>query len=37
MDLPGAVLTNDDSFDEVVINRIPKEIGYYVYPGKIIE
>lgn len=35
-DLPGAVLTNDDSFDEVVINRIPKEIGYYVYPGKII-
>lgn len=35
-DLPGSVLTDEESFDEAVINNIQKEIGYYVYPGKII-
>lgn len=35
-DLPGTILTDDDSFDEAVINNVQKEIGYYVYPGKII-
>ena len=35
-DLPGATFTEEQSFDETVINNIQKEIGYYVYPGKII-
>ena len=35
-DLPGVPLTEDESFDETVINNLQKEIGYYVYPGKII-
>lgn len=35
-DLPGSVLTDEESFDEAVINNVQKEIGYYVYPGKII-
>lgn len=35
-DLPGATFTEEQSFDETVINNVQKEIGYYVYPGKII-
>jgi len=35
-DLPGATFTEEQSFDETVITNVPKEIGYYVYPGKII-
>ena len=35
-DLPGVALTEDESFDEAVSKSIQKEIGYYVYPGKII-
>lgn len=35
-DLPGVALTEDESFDEAVTKSIQKEIGYYVYPGKII-
>ena len=35
-DLPGATFTEEQSFDETVITNVQKEIGYYVYPGKII-
>ncbi|RAP52591.1 MAG: hypothetical protein BZ138_02830 [Methanosphaera sp. rholeuAM270] len=35
-DLPGAAFTEEQSFDETVINNVQKEIGFYVYPGKII-
>ena len=35
-DLPGVPLTEDESFDETIINNLQKENGYYVYPGKII-
>ncbi len=35
-DLPRTPLTEEESFDESVTNNIQKEIGYYVYPGKII-
>lgn len=35
-DLPGATFTEEQSFDETIINNVQKEIGYYVYPGKII-
>lgn len=35
-DLPGVALTEDESFDEAVTKSIQKEIGYYVYPGKIV-
>ena len=35
-DLPGVALTEDESFDEAVTKGIQKEIGYYVYPGKIV-
>lgn len=35
-DLPGVTLTEDESFDEAVTKSIQKEIGYYVYPGKIV-
>lgn len=35
-ELPGAPLNEEQSFDETVINNVQKEIGYYVYPGKII-
>lgn len=35
-DLPGVPLTEDESFDEAVTRSMQKEIGYYVYPGKII-
>lgn len=35
-DLPGAPLTEDQSFDETVLTNIQKEIGYYTYPGKIL-
>ncbi|OED30857.1 NUDIX hydrolase [Methanosphaera sp. WGK6] len=35
-DLPGAPLTEEQSFDETVVHNIQKEIGYSVYPGKII-
>lgn len=35
-DLPGAAFTEEQSFDETVIANVQKEIGYYVYPGKII-
>jgi len=35
-DLPGSSFTEEQSFDETVINNVQKEIGYYVYPGKII-
>ena len=35
-DLPGSLFTEEQSFDETVINNVQKEIGYYVYPGKII-
>lgn len=35
-DLPGSTFTEEQSFDETVITNVQKEIGYYVYPGKII-
>ena len=35
-DLPGTIFTEEQSFDETVIANVQKEIGYYVYPGKII-
>ncbi len=35
-DLPGATFTEEQSFDETVSTNVQKEIGYYVYPGKII-
>ena len=35
-DLPGVPLTEDESFDDAVTKNIQKQIGYYVYPGKII-
>ncbi|WP_455645999.1 NUDIX hydrolase [Methanosphaera sp.] len=35
-DLPGAPLTEEQSFDETVVHNIQKEIGYSVYPGKIL-
>ncbi len=35
-DLPGSTFTEEQSFDETVITKVQKEIGYYVYPGKII-
>ena len=35
-DLPGATFTEEQSFDETVVTNVQKEIGYYVYPGKII-
>ena len=35
-DLPGSLFTEEQSFDETIINNVQKEIGYYVYPGKII-
>lgn len=35
-DLPGATFTEEQSFDETVITNVQKEIGYYVYPGKIV-
>ncbi len=35
-DLPGATFTEEQSFDETVTTNVQKEIGYYVYPGKII-
>ena len=35
-DLPRTPLTEEESFDESVTNNIQKEIGYYIYPGKII-
>lgn len=35
-DLPGSKFTEEQSFDESVITNVQKEIGYYVYPGKII-
>ena len=33
-DLPGSSFTEEESFDETIINNVQKEIGYYVYPGK---
>jgi len=35
-DLPGVPLTEDESFDEAVTNNIQKQIGYYLYPGRIL-
>ena len=35
-DLPGSTFTEEQSFDETVITNVQKEIGFYVYPGKII-
>jgi 8-oxo-dGTP diphosphatase len=35
-DLPGVALTEDESFDEAISKNMQKEIGYYVYPGKIV-
>jgi ADP-ribose pyrophosphatase YjhB (NUDIX family) len=35
-DLPGATFTEEQSFDETVITNVQKEIGYIVYPGKIV-
>ena len=34
--LPGVPLTEDESFDDAVTKNIQKQIGYFVYPGKII-
>ncbi|WP_304123373.1 NUDIX domain-containing protein [Methanosphaera cuniculi] len=35
-DLPGAPLTDDESFDEALIENVQKQIGYYIYPKEII-
>ena len=35
-DLPGVAVTEDESFDEAISKSMQKEIGYYVYPGKIV-
>jgi ADP-ribose pyrophosphatase YjhB (NUDIX family) len=35
-DLPGVHLTEDESFDEAVTNNMQKQIGYYLYPGRIL-
>ena len=35
-DLPGATLTEDESFDEVLISAVQKQVGCYIYPAKIV-
>ena len=35
-DLPGAPLTDDESFDEALIENVQKQIWYYIYPKEII-
>ncbi|MCD7781672.1 MAG: hypothetical protein LUG89_03125 [Methanosphaera sp.] len=35
-DLPGSDLTDEESFDEAVMNQVPKDIGFFAYPGQII-
>lgn len=35
-DLPGATLTEDESFDEALMSAVQKQVGCYVYPAKIV-
>lgn len=35
-DLPGAPLTEDQSFDDALVRRVQKQTGFYVYPREII-
>lgn len=35
-ELPGSIISDDESFDEVASASIKRETGYYIYPGKIL-